>query len=449
MRVPILSRLLSLRSNRQVQNISYSLVYRSIAIVCNYLIVPLLINQISAFGYGILVTIISITTWFSFIDLGLSNGLKNKISESLANNNIADARRYITTAYVTLLKVLGGVAVVFTILNYFVDWNQLIKGPATEGHGVNLLFFYGLLFFLGKVLVDLINPILLAYHKTAVSSLISLVYQAGILLVCYGFKLAGSTSLFQYGFTFFWIPLVVVVAFSFYYFSKPFKHIQPSLNFFEKDYQKQLLKLGSNFFIIQIAVLIMLTTDNLIIGRLIGYEEVSSYNIAFRYFSIPLFVFSIILTPYWPLFSELYIQKDQSKIQGIMSKLVKLWMLLVAGMMVMLLLANFVYKVWIGPDLKVPMILNIGMVLFTIITCWNNVFSTFINSTNKLRLQLYSAVFSGLLNIPLSIYLVKYTTLGSAGVILATCICLLPSALWSPIQYYKLLTGKAEGIWNK
>jgi hypothetical protein len=36
-----------------------------------------------------------------------------------------------------------------------------------------------------------------------------------------------------------------------------------------------------------------------------------------------------------------------------------------------------------------------------------------------------------------------------SGVILATIICLLPSAIWSPIQYSKLVNQKARGIWNK
>jgi O-antigen/teichoic acid export membrane protein len=396
-----------------------------------------------------LVTVISITTWFSFIDFGLANGLKNKISEGLANNNITDVKKYVSTAYFTLFVVLASVGVLIILTDSFVNWNDIVKAPKSTEKAVNFLFLYGLLFFLAKILAELIHPILQAYHKTAFSSLISFVYQFCILLVCYLFKRGDSRSLLQYGFTFFWVPLLIIILFSIYLFSSTFKDLKPSYHFFEKTYQKVLLQLGGNFFVIQLAVLVIFSTDNLIIGRVLGYSEVGVYNVAFRYFNIPLFVSSIVLAPYWPLFGELFIKKDTARVKKIMNRLVLIWVLLVFVVIGMLLCANYVYKMWIGPSINVPFILSLGMAFFCVITVWNNIFATFINSTNKLKLQLYSAIISGVLNIPLSIYLAKHTNLGAAGVIFGTCASLIASSFWAPIQYYKLLNNKARGIWNK
>jgi O-antigen/teichoic acid export membrane protein len=445
----IQEKLKSILLNPQIKNILFGLFFRFCAIACSFFIVPLLINQISAFQYGILITIISITTWFSFIDFGLANGLKNKISESLANNNKEDVKKYISTAYFTLFKVLSAIGVLVIIANFFVDWNSLIKGPKTEGASINILFFYGLLFFLCKILVELINPILLAFHKTALSSLIAFVYQFGILIGCYFLKINGSRSLLLYGFTFFWVPLLVLILYSIYFFTTSFKELRPSLKYVEKKYQKVLLQLGGSFFIIQIAVAIIFTTDNLIIGRVLGYTEVGKYNIAFRYFNIPLFVQSIILAPYWPLFGELYVKKDTERIKKIMNRLLYMWTLFALLAIAMLLFAKYVYYIWIGPSISIPFVLSLGMALFCIITGWNTIFATFINSTNKLKLQLYSAIISGLINIPLSVYFAKYTSLGVAGVIFGTCASLVASSVWAPIQYYKIINNRATGIWNK
>jgi O-antigen/teichoic acid export membrane protein len=92
--------------NKQVQNIVWSFIFRIGAIGSNFFLVPLIINQLSELEYGILVTLMSITTWFTFIDFGLANGLKNKISESTASGNILNVKKYISTAYYTLFKVL-------------------------------------------------------------------------------------------------------------------------------------------------------------------------------------------------------------------------------------------------------------------------------------------------------------------------------------------------------
>ncbi len=435
--------------NRQVKNIFFSLVFRVGALLSNFLIVPLLLSRFSNLEYGIVVTILSISTWFTFIDFGLANGLKNKISESLANNDHVNVRKYISTAYLTLLKVVICFAALLLVAHQFVDWNYLLEGPEPLRSSVNLLVLYGLLLFFGKIIVELINPVLLAFHKTAVSSLIGFVSQLGILLICYLYKFTNINSLLQYGLTFFWVPLVVVAAFSVYFYLGPLKNVAPSARFLETRYQKNLLKLGGSFFIIQIAVMIIFTTDNLIVGKIFGYEEVGRYNIAFRYFNIPLMVLAIMLTPYWPIFSEWFVARNFHGVKRMMNRLLWVWIAFVIVSVAMLFSATFVYRIWVGPTVSIPLILNIGMFLFAIISGWNSIFATFINSTNKLRLQLYSCVVAGALNVPVSVYLAKHTFLGPAGVIYGTCICLILSSVWAPIQYYKLVNNRAGGIWNK
>ncbi len=274
------------------------MLYRCGAIASNFLIVPLLINQFSETDYGILVTIISITTWFSFIDFGLANGLKNKISEGLANGDELKVRKYISTAYGTLLKVIVFFIVILLVANRFINWNSIIKAPVDRSAAVNNLFFFGLLLFFTKLVVELLNPILLAFHKTSVSSLIAFISQVCILLACYILRSFGNQSLATYGLVFFWVPLFILFLFSTYFYLGPLNHIKPAVPLYEKEYAQHLLQLGGSFLVIQLAVIIIFTTDNLIVGRLFGYDEVSKYNIAFRYFNVPLLVLTIVLSPF-------------------------------------------------------------------------------------------------------------------------------------------------------
>lgn len=435
--------------NRQARNIFFSLLYRCGAIGSNLIIVPLLINQFSEADYGILVTVISITSWFSFIDFGLANGLKNKISENIANGEELKVRKYISTAYGTMLKVVICFILILFGVNSFVNWNSLIKAPETNSVAVNSLFLYGLLLFFAKLVVELLNPILLALHKTSVSSLISFISQVCILFSCYLLRAFGNQSLVTYGLVFFWVPLFTLFLFSTYFYLGPFNKIRPILPLYERQYEKHLLKLGGNFFVIQLAVIVIFTTDNLIVGRLFGYGEVGKYNIAFRYFNLPLLVLTIVLSPYWPLFSEWFVKKNFVDIKRTMKKLLVIWFIICLGALVMLGLADPVYKLWIDPKISIPFSLSLGMCLFCIISGWSSVYATFINGTNRLRLQLFSCVFTGLMNIPLSIFLAKNTSLGPSGVIFGTCICLLIGSVWAPIQYHKLVNNKAKGIWNR
>ena len=59
------------------------------------------------------------------------------------------------------------------------------------------------------------------------------------------------------------------------------------------------------------------------------------------------------------------------------------------------------------------------------------------------------SLISIIINIPLSIFFAEELSFGVSGVILATTVSILISAILSPIQYYKIINFKATGLWNK
>ena len=50
-------------------------------------LVPLTINYLNPTKYGIWITLSSVIGWFSFFDIGLGNGLRNRFAEAIANND--------------------------------------------------------------------------------------------------------------------------------------------------------------------------------------------------------------------------------------------------------------------------------------------------------------------------------------------------------------------------
>ena len=103
---------------------------------------------------------------------------------------------------------------------------------------------------------------------------------------------------------------------------------------------------------------------------------------------------------------------------------------------------------WIGDRVQITFILSAIMALFVIISTWNNIFAFFLNGIGKIKFSLYQSITAGIINIPLSIFFAKYLSLGINGVILGTIGSLLVSTILQPIQYYKIIEHKAEGIWN-
>ena len=69
------------------RHIIYSFGIQGLSILIGLLYVPLLLNYLTQEKYGIWLTLTSILGWFSYFDIGLGNGLRNKLAESIALGN--------------------------------------------------------------------------------------------------------------------------------------------------------------------------------------------------------------------------------------------------------------------------------------------------------------------------------------------------------------------------
>ena len=157
--------------------------------------------------------------------------------------------------------------------------------------------------------------------------------------------------------------------------------------------------------------------------------------------------FGIVMTPFWSAFTEAWTKKDIPWIKNTIKRLMQLWGLVCIITLLMLFSANYVYRLWVGKEIEVPLSISIVTAIYVILNAWGGIFSHFLNGVGKIKLQLYFGGLSALINIPLSIFLGK--NLGIYGVLLSTSILAAISAIWSPIQYVKLINNKATGIWNK
>lgn len=412
-------------------------------------LVPITIDYLGKLEYGIWLTLASILSWLINLDFGIGNGLRNKLAEALALNNLKLARVYVSTAYMVFAIGILLALFAYLVVHGLLNWAELLKAPPEYFEMLNILVLWIIVLFLVQFLLKLLTSVIHADQRPALNGALSLAVNFSTLVVVYILTKTTSKSLMLFGLVSSIVPIIVFAVASIYLFATQYKDIAPSFRFIDFKYSSDLVKLGMQFFIIQISSLVVFTTDNIIIAQLFGPEEVVVYNIAYKYFYMVPLVFNVALAPFWSAFTEAYVKKEYDWIKKSVKKLIMIWAFLSFAAIIMVIFSNLAYKLWVGPDIKVPLVLSFFTGLFTIIANWNNIFAYFINGVGKVRLQLYSAVLVAVINIPLSVFFAKQLGIGIAGVIIATNICLLVSSIWSPIQYKKIISETAKGIWNR
>jgi|WetSurMetagenome_2_1015567.scaffolds.fasta_scaffold42316_2 O-antigen/teichoic acid export membrane protein len=435
------------RSVKARQNILFSFIIKGLSIAASLVLVPLTLHYVNATQYGIWLTLSSIIAWFGFFDIGFGNGLRNNLAEAIAHGQNELARIYVSTTYAILGIIILVVLVLFACINPLLNWAVILNAPREMAGELSLLALIVFVFFCMQFILQLLTTVLTANQEPAKASIFNLLGTLFSLITIYILTKTAKGNLVYLGTALGFAPVLVLLISSLWFYNREYKKFAPSFKFVKFVYARQLMTLGLKFFIIQIASIAIYQTSNIIIAQLFGPENVTPYNIAYKYFSIVLMAQSIILLPFWSAFTEAWVKKDIQWIKVTMKSLVLLWVVITAGTVIMLIFSNFIYKVWVGKEIIVPLGISIIMALYVIINGWCAIFSQFLNGVGKIKLQLYSGLFAAILNIPLSIFLGK--KIGIHGVILSTCILSAISSVWSPIQYFKLINNKAQGIWNK
>jgi Na+-driven multidrug efflux pump len=193
----------------------------------------------------------------------------------------------------------------------------------------------------------------------------------------------------------------------------------------------------------------MLVVNQILIARLFDPSSVTAYAIVSKYFSIPLLGFSIVIVPFWSSFSEAFHRKEMAWIQQSVRKLVLTWLISSIGVVGLLFLFPWVLSIWIQHSIDINFNMIAFFALFVVMSNWANLFNQFNNALDKLRIQLYCSLFMIVCHIPMSIYLCNSHQMGIEGVMLSACICMLPSSIFSALQYYLIVQHKAKGQWLK
>lgn len=436
------------RTLKAKRHVSLSFIYRGVDLAIGLALVPLILEYLDKTRYGIWMVLFSLTAYFSFLNVGLEHGLRNKFAESKARGEVDKARYYVSTAYAVIGIISLSFFIIFVFVNQFLDWTKILNTDLQLKQELSVLALFVFGAFSLSFVLKIVTTIAVADQKPSVLNLRSLtdkILKLIFILIVLAFV---PSSLLVMGIGFSIIPVLVLTGYSLYFFRKDYKIFRPSMKYVDFHYLKDLMNLGIKFFIISIAVIVLFATDNLIITQLFGPEFVTPYQIAHRYFAVPLMLFMIIVQPLWSAVTEAYTKKEFDWIKNAIKKLSRIWLLIAAGIIVMLMVSPFVYKLWLGDKVTITFGLSLAWAFFVILHAYGSIYTYFINGTGKVKIQTITAVLSIIINIPLSIFLAKTLHFGIAGVICATIFSMIIGTIFRVIQYQKIIHHRAYGIWN-
>ncbi len=425
-------------------NVLYSILIKGFSLLTTLMVISLTLKMLSVEGYGIWITIYSIITWFNMMDLGIGNGFRNKFAKAVALKDKALARTYVQTLYSSTSIISAILFLIVLVTHEFMDFHAILNLTADFDENVGEIFLIAFGLFGVQLTLKNINTIFLALQKNAVSDFITLLGNVVVLVALYVLFVLGTQSLFVISLVYMLSPIIVSLIASMWAFYTILSDYKPQRFSVDVSRFKELMSLGLQFFIIQIATVVMFSTGNILVAQLFGAKEVVPYNISFRLFSTLMVVFTILIAPLWSAYTEAWVIKDIAWIQKSLKRSIQVWFLFALLACTLYILAPLVYRLWIGDVVTVPKSLSLAFMVYCILLAWNAIFSQFLNGIGVIKVQMYMALIQCIINIPLGIFLANAMGVGSAGIVWAINFNLSMSAIVLYFQVQHILSYRRK-----
>lgn len=413
---------------------------KPVSMLLGYIYVPIVLNWLGEEKYGVWSTILTIVSWISYFDIGIGNGLRNKLTEASAAGDNEKSKRLISSAYAFIAVMMTAAAVIFCIAASFADWNRIF-GVKDIAEDLKALVCITIVFVAVNFILSICKNVLYALQKAGDVSLMEVVTQALNLLGIMAARALMPADLFLIALIYGLSMTVTNIIFSIALYSKN-KQLRPRLSEVELSEGKKLTDLGLRFFIIQICALVLFTTDNLIISLLYGAADVTPYSASIKLFTAISSVYSAFLAPIWSAATKAKTEGDWNGLRQIIKKLDILMLPFFGGTLLLGIVFRPVAYIWLGRELEYSNGLILLSGLYCILTIWCNTYSYIANGLELMKVSMITAVIQACVNIPLSLLFAGPLGMETAGVLCGTVCAMTISAVVQPLYVYRYIRLK-------
>ena len=432
-----------------VKSSAISFVAKALTVVCGLVTMPIVYNALDKYQFGVYATLTSIISWIDMFDFGITQGLRNRLTEARADGDVQRARKYISTSYILLFLISFVLFIVYCFCYNFINWQAILNAGDLDRGLLDRMAFVVFTSFLIRFVASVVNKIYYAFQKAYLVDVTQLLGKVVYLAILIVLSFTRGVTLFNVAVLQSALAAIVPILAALYFFSISERDYKPSFKLIDFKVTGHIMGLGWQFFIISLSLLIIHSGNNLLISQFVDPASVPSYSLSYQLFSYVLLAYTIIITPLWSAYTEAWRKGNIAWIKQTIGRIKKVYYLFVVGCAVVVVFTPFIFRLWIGEKAEVPIIMSAAVAVMILFDMWIRIYDFFINGVGKIRVQMIVNIVMAVLNIPFAYIFSVVCNMGAIGVVLASIISYGVSAIISPIQARLIINGQAHGIWDK
>jgi O-antigen/teichoic acid export membrane protein len=423
---------------------------RVVQLGASLITVPLTMHYLGTERFGLWMTVSSFATVAAFADFGLGNGLLQMVAKSHGRDDIGAVKGAVSSAFAALSILCGCLLLLFFCIYRFISWADLFRvvSPQSRSEAGPAMLAFAVCFAISlpagvvqRTQVGLqqgfrANAWQLIGSILGLVALISAIWARASLPVLI-IALLGS-------------PLIAAGLNTVRFFFVTSPELSPCWRLVSKRMIRQITSIGILFFCLQVAVAAGYSADNIVVARTLGASSVPDYAVPQRMFGMIAIMISMFVSPLWPAYGEAISRGDIIWVRSALLRSVCAVLLISTVTSAILLL--FSYRLvhwWVGPSISPPLLLLVGLAIWTVMESTGNALSVFLNGSGFINFQIVVACIFGASCISAKVYLTRH--FGIAGLPWATIftagfLSYIPLAFYVRYKLERIDRSHGEGV---
>lgn len=407
-----------------------------IGILIAILLTPYMISKLGEELYGYWILLNSILIYLNLSNLGFGTTL---LKEASHINDISLLNKYISTMFFFFLVI---VFCILLLSFYFIDYlDTVFLIPSELLSMAKTTFIIFIMTFFISFMSSIFKTILFAkgyFHIQAFIGTVQALFSAFFI----AFILSINYSIVEISL----VNLIITIFFSFimYLTTKVYVPFHISFQYFDFDILKKMFSPSIHYFIVAATATIILYSDNIIISSFIGLSSVAIYAIGYKVVDLSQKILFKVVDVMIPDIAKLYAEKEYHTIYRLHNKVLLYSIVLgVLGYGFLFIFGIDIIELWVGKQYTLDSSIFNVFVTFGLWHTWVHVSAVFNVAIGNHKLPSYMGMANAILNIALSIILLKFY--GLLGVALGTLISHIVTNGWfTNYWFYKTIHIKVQ-----
>lgn len=289
-------------------NIAASFSGRALNLLSTIVSIPIAVHALGPGRYGLLAVVLSLTTFFTYADLGLGVAIVNEVAGANGKNDDGSAQRAITQVWVMLWTA----AFVIIAIALLVALSGLVP-KILPGVSVDEAAPVWLTLAVGSALgipFAISQRVMFALQMGMLAQAWATAGRIGVVLAALGASIA-TPSLVAFIVVFAGVPVIFAALCTIHLFGRLKPELCPSLRAFALEGLRTRVAVGLKFSLLQLSNFVETGIDPLLMAHFFSATIITQFDLVARLFGYVPALASIALSPLWPALSHALHSNDR------------------------------------------------------------------------------------------------------------------------------------------